>query len=146
MTSEAFVGRVNAFASSRGNVMIVYWLIRPVFLSFFVGFVFRLFFFFFFTNYMFKGRIETNENRRRAGELVTLLDEPYRAFLFNYLPSPLSSPAVGAMSVVVTVAYIAAAVEVSFACLCSQLCYIVKSRYQDCFIRLFLLIERKYTS
>jgi hypothetical protein len=31
----------------------------------------------------FLGRIETNENRRRAGELVTLLDEPYLAFLFN---------------------------------------------------------------
>jgi hypothetical protein len=26
---------------------------------------------------MFKGRIETNENQRRAGELMTLLDEPY---------------------------------------------------------------------
>jgi hypothetical protein len=52
---------------------------------------------------MFKGRIETNENRRRAGELVTLLDEPYLAFLINYLPSPPSAPAVGAMSVVVTV-------------------------------------------
>jgi hypothetical protein len=53
---------------------------------------------------MLKGRIETNENRCRAGELVTLLDEPYLAFLFNYLPSPLSAPAVGAMSVVVAVA------------------------------------------
>jgi hypothetical protein len=82
---------------------------------------------------MFKGRIETNENRRRAGELVTLLDEPYLAFLFNYLPPPSSSPAVGAMSVVVTVAYIAAVVELSLAlaCLCSQLCYIVESQYQD---------------
>jgi hypothetical protein len=54
------------------------------------------FFFFFIINYMFKGRIETNENRRRAGELVTLLDEPYLAFLFNHLPSPPSAPAVGA--------------------------------------------------
>jgi hypothetical protein len=80
---------------------------------------------------MFKGRIETNENRRRAGELLTLLDEPYLAFLFNYLPSPPSSPAVGAMSVVVAVAYIAAVVELSLACLCSQLCYIVESQYQD---------------
>jgi hypothetical protein len=86
---------------------------------------------FIFKNYMFKGRIETNENRRRAGELVTLLDEPYLVFLFNYLPSPPSSPAVGAMSVVVTIAYIAAVVELSLACLCSQLCYIVESQYQD---------------
>jgi hypothetical protein len=69
----------------------------------------------------FKGRIETNENRRRAGELMTLLDEPYLAFFFNYLPSPASASAVGAMSVVVTVAYIAAVVELSLACLCSQL-------------------------
>jgi hypothetical protein len=51
------------------------------------------------------------------GELVTLLDEPYLALLFNYLPSPPSAPAVGAMSVVVTVAYIAAVVELSLACL-----------------------------
>jgi hypothetical protein len=80
---------------------------------------------------MFKGRIETNENRRRAGELVTLLDEPYLALFFNYLPAPPSSPAVGAMSVVVTVAYVAAVVELSLACLCSQLCYIVESQYQD---------------
>jgi hypothetical protein len=80
---------------------------------------------------MFKGRIETNENRRRAGELVTLLDEPYLAFLLNYLPSPPSSPAVGAMSVVVTVAYITAVVELSLACLCSQLLCIVKPHYQD---------------
>jgi hypothetical protein len=50
-------------------------------------------------HYMFKGRIQTNKNRRRAGELETLLDEPFLAFLFNYLPSPPSSPAVGAMSV-----------------------------------------------
>jgi hypothetical protein len=49
--------------------------------------------------------------KRRAGELVTLLDEPYLPVLFNYLPSPPSAPAVGAMSVVVTVAYIAAVVE-----------------------------------
>jgi hypothetical protein len=27
------------------------------------------------------------------GELVTLLDERYQAFLFNYLPSPPSAPA-----------------------------------------------------
>jgi hypothetical protein len=26
MTSEAFVGRVNAFDSSRGNVTVVHWL------------------------------------------------------------------------------------------------------------------------
>jgi hypothetical protein len=90
-----------------------YRLLRwPSFFLFFVVF-----------NYMFKGRIETNENRRRAGELVTLLDEPYLAFLFNYLSSPPSSPAVGAMSVVVTVAYIADVVELSLACLCSQLCF-----------------------
>jgi hypothetical protein len=54
---------------------------------------------------MFKGRIETNEDRHRAGELVTLLDELYLAVLFSYLPSPPSAPAVGAMYVVVTVAY-----------------------------------------
>jgi hypothetical protein len=76
-------------------------------------------FFSFFLNYMFKGRIETNENRRKAGGFVTLLDEPYLAFMFDYLPSPPSSQAVGAMSVVVTVAYIAAVVELSLACLCS---------------------------
>jgi hypothetical protein len=87
-------------------------------------------FFLVFINYMFKGRIETN-NRRRAEKLVTLLDEPYLAFFFNYLLSPPSAPAVGAMSVVVTVAYIAAVVELSLACLCSQLCYIVESQYQD---------------
>jgi hypothetical protein len=65
------------------------------------------------------------------GESVTLLDEPYLAFLFSYLPSPPSAPAVGAMSVVVTVAYMAALVELSLACLCSQLCYIVKPQFQD---------------
>jgi hypothetical protein len=48
------------------------------------------------------------------GELVTLLDEPYLAFLLNFLPSPPSASAVGAMSVVVTVAFIAAVVELSF--------------------------------
>jgi hypothetical protein len=51
-------------------------------------------------------------------ELVTLLDEPCLAFLFNYLPSPPSAPAVGAMSVVVAVAYIAAVVKLSLACPC----------------------------
>jgi hypothetical protein len=65
------------------------------------------------------------------GGLVTLLNEPYLAPLFNYLPSPPSSPAVWAMSVVVTVAYIAAVVELSLACLCSQLHDIVKPQYQD---------------
>jgi hypothetical protein len=65
------------------------------------------------------------------GELMTLLDEPYLAFLFHYLPSPPSASAVGTMSVVVTVAYIAAVVKLSLACLCSQLHYIVKSQYQD---------------
>jgi hypothetical protein len=64
-------------------------------------------------------RIKAKENRRRAEELVNLLNEPYLAFLFSYLPSPPSAPAVGAMSVVVTVAYIAAVVELSLACLCS---------------------------
>jgi hypothetical protein len=64
------------------------------------------------------------------GEFLTLIDEPYLAFLFNYLPSPPSAPAFGAMSVVVTVTYIAAVVELSLACLCSQLCYIVKFQYQ----------------
>jgi hypothetical protein len=67
------------------------------------------------------------------GELVTLLDEPYLAFLFNYLPAPPSAPAVGAMSVFVTVACIAVVVELSFACLCSQLCYIVENQYQDAY-------------
>jgi hypothetical protein len=62
---------------------------------------------------------------------LTLLDEPYLAFLFHYLPSPPSAPAVGAMSFVVAVAYIAAVVELSLACLCSQLRYIVKPQYQD---------------
>jgi hypothetical protein len=33
------------------------------------------------------------------GELLTLLDEPYLAFLLNYLPSPPSAPAFGALSV-----------------------------------------------
>jgi hypothetical protein len=66
-------------------------------------------------------------------ELVTLLDEPYLGSLFDYLPSPPSAPAVGAMSVAVTVAYIAAIVELSLACLCSQLCDIVKSQYQDAY-------------
>jgi hypothetical protein len=56
--------------------------------------------------------MKTGEER---GELVTLLDEPYLAVLFNYLPSPPSAPAVGAMFVVVTVAYIAAVVELSIA-------------------------------
>jgi hypothetical protein len=65
------------------------------------------------------------------GELVTLLDEPYLASLFNYLPSPPSAPAIGAMSVVVAVTYIAAVAELSLACLCSQLCYILKPQYQD---------------
>jgi hypothetical protein len=65
------------------------------------------------------------------GELVTLLDEPFLALLFNYLTSPPSAPAVGAMSVIVAVAYIAALVELSLACLCSQLRYIAKSQYQN---------------
>jgi hypothetical protein len=79
---------------------------------------------------MLKGRIETKTGAER-GELVTFLDELYLAFLFDYLPSPPSAPAVGAMSVVVTVSYIAAVVELSLACLCSQLRYIAKSQYQD---------------
>jgi hypothetical protein len=72
-----------------------------------------------------------NENRRREGEFVTLLDEPYLAILFNYLPSPPSALAVGAMSVTVAIVYIAAVVKLSLTCLCSQLRYIVKSQYQD---------------
>jgi hypothetical protein len=55
--------------------------------------------------------------RKKTGaekrELVTLLDEPFLAFSFNYLSSPHSAPAVGAMSVVVAVAYIAAVVGTS---------------------------------
>jgi hypothetical protein len=81
-----------------------------------------------------KRRIETNENRRRAGGVDDPpIDESYLAFLFDYLPSPPSAPAVGAMSVVVTFAYIAAVVELLLACLCSQLCYIAKSQYKDVF-------------
>jgi flagellar biogenesis protein FliO len=44
-------------------------------------FLIFLFAFFLFLHYMFKGRIETNENRRRAGELVTL----YFLFFFHYM-------------------------------------------------------------
>jgi hypothetical protein len=63
--------------------------------------------------------------------LVTFLDEPYLAVLFNYLPLPPSVPAVGVMSVAVAVAYIAAIVELPLACLYSQLRFIVEPRYQD---------------
>jgi hypothetical protein len=64
--------------------------------------------------------------------LIAFLDEPYLAFLFNYLPSPPSAPTAGAMSVVVAVAYMAAVVvELSLACLCSKFRYIVKPQYQD---------------
>jgi hypothetical protein len=49
---------------------------------------------------------------------LTFLEEPYLAFLFNYLPPPPTAPDVGAMSVVVTVAYIAAVIELSLDCLC----------------------------
>jgi hypothetical protein len=62
---------------------------------------------------------------------VTLLDEPYLAFLFDYLPSPLSAPAVGVMSEAVAVAYIAAEIELSLACLCSQLRFVFEPQYQD---------------
>jgi hypothetical protein len=79
----------------------------------------------------FKGRIEMKQNQRRAGELVTLLDEPYLVFLFNYLSPPSSAPVVWAMSIAVVVAYIAAVVEPSLACLCFQLRYIVEPQYQD---------------
>jgi hypothetical protein len=41
--------------------------------------------------------------------------EPHLAFLFNYLPVQPSAPAVGAISVAVAVAYIAAVVELSLA-------------------------------
>jgi hypothetical protein len=76
--------------------------------------------------------LKRNKTGAERGELMTLQDEPYLAILFDYLPSPPSAPAVGAMSVVVTGAYIAAVVELSLTCLCSsQLCYIVKSQYHD---------------
>jgi hypothetical protein len=61
--------------------------------------------------YVLRGELKRNKTGTERGELVTLLDEPYLAFLFNYLPSPPSAPAVGAMSFVVTAAYIAAVVE-----------------------------------
>jgi hypothetical protein len=77
------------------------------------------------------GELKRNKTGAERGELVTLLDEPYLAFLFNFLPLPPSAPAIGAMSVVVTVAYIAGVVDLSLACLCSQLRYIVKPQYQD---------------
>jgi hypothetical protein len=51
-----------------------------------------------------RGELKLKKTGVERGELVTLLDEPYNVFLFNYLPSPPSAPAVGAMSVVVTVA------------------------------------------
>jgi hypothetical protein len=57
------------------------------------------------------------KNGAKWGELLTLQDEPYLAFLFKYLPSPPSAQAVGAISVVVAVAYIAAIIELSLACL-----------------------------
>jgi hypothetical protein len=52
--------------------------------------------------------LKRSKSGAERGELVTILDEPYLAFLINYLPLPPSAPAVGAMSVVVAVAHIAA--------------------------------------
>jgi hypothetical protein len=63
--------------------------------------------------------------------LATFLDEPFLAALLSYLPLPPSAPAVEAMSVAVAVAYIAAVVELSLACLCSQLRFIVEPQYHD---------------
>jgi hypothetical protein len=80
-----------------------------------------------------RGELKRNKTGAERGELVTLLNEPYLAFFFNYLPSPPPAPAAGAMSVIRDVAYIAAAVELSLACLCSQLRYIVESQYQDAY-------------
>jgi hypothetical protein len=65
--------------------------------------------------YVLRGELKRIKTGAERGELVTLLDEPYLALLFNYLPSPPSAPVVGAMSVAVAVAYIAAVVEVSLA-------------------------------
>jgi hypothetical protein len=70
---------------------------------------------------MLKGELKRRKTGAERGELLTLLDEPYLAFLFNYLPPNPSAPAVGAMSIVVTVSYTAAVVELSLACLCSKL-------------------------
>jgi hypothetical protein len=61
-----------------------------------------------------RGELKRMKTGAERGELVTLLDEPYLAFLLNFLPSPPSASAVGTMSVVVTVAFIAAVVELSF--------------------------------
>jgi hypothetical protein len=75
--------------------------------------------------------MKRNKIGAERGELVTLLDEPFLAFLFNYLPLPPSAPAVGAMSVAVAVAYIAAVVELPLACLLFELRYIAEPKYQD---------------
>jgi hypothetical protein len=56
--------------------------------------------------YVLRGELKRNKTGAERGELVTLLDEPFLAFLFNYLPSPPSAPAVGAMFIAVTVACI----------------------------------------
>jgi hypothetical protein len=71
--------------------------------------------------YALGGELKRTKTGAEQGESVTLLDELNLADLFNYFPSPPSAPAVKAMPVVVTVAYIAAVVELSLACLCSQL-------------------------
>jgi hypothetical protein len=55
-----------------------------------------------FLYYMFKGELKRMKAGEERGELVTLLDKPYLAFLFNYLPAPPSAPAVGTMSVTVS--------------------------------------------
>jgi hypothetical protein len=51
--------------------------------------------------------------------------------LFHYLPSPPSAPAIGVVSVAMAVAYIAAVVELSLACLFSKLRFVVELQYQD---------------
>jgi hypothetical protein len=86
---------------------------------------------FFYAPYVVRGESKRMKTGAERGILVALLDEPYLALLFNYLPSQPSAPAVEAMSVVVTVAYIAAVVEVSLACLCSQLRFIAKPQCQE---------------
>jgi hypothetical protein len=56
---------------------------------------FILFYFIIIIAICLRGELKRNKAGAERGELVTLLDEPYLALLFNCLPTPPSAPAVG---------------------------------------------------
>jgi hypothetical protein len=78
--------------------------------------------------YMPKGTlIDARINRYNAGELLSLRVRPFLVSLFPYLVAS----AIGAVSIAVTVACIAALVNLALVCLCSKIRFLVESQHED---------------